>query len=73
MKLFDSAGREVTDIEVVDFGCDAYVTRAVYMATGCAVPDDELNYLTDTYPEYVQRQAYENAIVAAEYACEGDR
>ena len=59
-------GRKVVDVEVdgvdtrdyPDF-CDAYFAGAVYEDTGEELTDDELNELTDAYPEVVNEMAFE--------------
>lgn len=77
-KMTDSQGREVCDVEIDGSGCDAFICKANYLTHlnpdgTYSVPDEELDYLTDTYPEFIDDQAFENAVCAAEYAFEGDR
>lgn len=76
--MTDSQGREVCDVEVEGRGVDAFIARANYLTYTATdgsykVPDEELDYLTENYPEYIGEQAFENAVCAAEYACERDR
>ncbi len=68
-----SDGREVCDVEVEGQGCDAYISKASYRYGPAEVPDDELDYLTETYPEFVDETAYEAACGVAEAYYEGDR
>lgn len=70
--FIDSQGRPVFDLEVTGHDEDAYITRAVY-DDGSPVPDNELDYLTTAYADYVADEAFENAVMGAEYAFEGDR
>jgi hypothetical protein len=71
----DSKGRPVCDIEVQGTECDAFVARAYYDddLEPFIVPPDELDFLTEAYPEYVAEQAFENAVMSAESLYEGDR
>ena len=77
-KMTDSQGREVCDVEVDGHGCDAFICRANYLTHTnpdgtYEVPENELEYLTETYPEFIEEESLQNAVCAAEYACEGDR
>jgi hypothetical protein len=71
--ITDSKGRQVVDIEI-DRGydpVDSFVTYAVYMDTGEPVPEEELDYLTETYDmhsDWIEHQA-----AKAEAMGEGDR
>ena len=75
MKHFkDSTGKEVFDLEIKHSSdpCDSYVYSAVYDDL-TPVPEDELDYLTETYADYIYEEHYEHMISSAESACEGDR
>lgn len=69
----DSNGRPVVDLEVDGRGVDAFYSKGTYDDDGSPVSDDELDYLTESYPEDIQERSHQNAVCAAEYACEGDR
>ena len=71
--MTDSNNRKVVDLEIEGSGVDAFISAATYDDDGSAVSENELNYLTDTYPEVVAEHAFQNAVCAAEYAFEGDR
>ena len=61
--------KEVTDLEVdgvdsrdyPDF-CDSFFSSGWHVKEGRELTDDELEYLTDTYPEYLNEMAYESLI-----------
>lgn len=76
--MTDSQGREVCDVEVEGRGVDAFIARANYLTYtepdgSYVVPESELDYLTENYREYIDEESFQNAICAAEYACERDR
>lgn len=62
-------GRKVVDIEIdgvdtrdyPDF-CDAYFSDAYWDDTGAQLTDDEINELTDLYPEVVNEMAFESCL-----------
>lgn len=68
----DSKGNEIFDYEVDGDYEEAFMVSAVY-DDGSAVPDDELDYLTDTYQDVLVQNRFEAAIGAAEAYREGDR
>lgn len=74
MRFTDSNNKEVFDLEIEHASdpCDSYVYSAVYEDLS-PVPEDELEYLTDAYADYLYEEWVQHKIAAAEYACEGDR
>jgi hypothetical protein len=53
--MTDSKGRPICDAEIDGTGVDRFFVKAYYDEPGFPeVPEDELDYLTDTYPEYCQ-------------------
>lgn len=69
----DSNGRPVVDLETDGSGCDAFFSKGTYDDDGSEVGEDELNYLTESYPETLEEESHQSAVCAAEYAFEGDR
>lgn len=70
----DSGGRIVVDVEFESNGDgSAYVSSAKYDDDGSTVPENEIDYLTDAYPESCDEYAFESAVMAAESYYEGDR
>lgn len=75
MKFYDSKGNEV-DITETDGGYEeAFVVSAQYLDESLPeeVPDDELNYLTETYFNHISDEEFQKSVMEAEYAFEGDR
>jgi hypothetical protein len=75
MKFFDSKGNEC-DITETDGGYEeAFVSAAYYLDESLpeSVPDEELEYLTDRYAEWISDNEYQKLVMEAEYAFEGDR
>ncbi len=75
MRFYDSKGNEC-DITETDGGYEeAYVVSAQYLdeSLPAEVPDDELNYLTDRYAEWITDEEYQKLVMKAEYTFEGDR
>ncbi len=70
--MTDSKGRKVFDAESESLGVDSYFTKAYY-EDGSLVPHNELDYLTDTYPDVLSENALHHAIMGAEAYFEGDR
>lgn len=70
----DSAGRVVVDVSL-DWNSDGsgFFTRAVYLDDGKEVSETELERLDSVYPEYIDEQAYERQIGAAEAWADRDR
>lgn len=56
----DSNGRPVVDMEAEGTGVDAFFYSATYEDDGSKVSDDELDYLTETYPETIEEHCSEN-------------
>lgn len=69
----DSNGRPVVDLETDGNGVDAFFCKGTYDDDGSEVGEDELDYLTENYPETLAEESHQNAVCAAEYAFEGDR
>lgn len=78
MKFYDSKGLEVEIIET-DGGYDeAFIYEAQYIDpevpdSESKVSEDELDYLTDKYFEWVAQNEYDKLIDKAECAWEWDR
>jgi hypothetical protein len=73
MLLVTDDNREVAMSVVMHDYDDIEVTEATYTDTGESVDDDVIDTLLDKYSSKVFEEAYENAVMAAEYAMEGDR
>ena len=73
MELTDSTGRVVVDYEIEPSGVDSYFGRAFYLDDGSEVPDAELEYLTNSYPELLEEACFESAIMRAEDWADRDR
>jgi hypothetical protein len=76
--LKDSQGREVCYWEVEGSGVDAYFTKANYLTFTRPdgtydVDDNELNYLTDTYPEIIMESCAERFAMRCEDAYDAAR
>jgi hypothetical protein len=83
-KLYDSTGRPVQILETDGGYEEAYVVSASYLDIDpelpdseysklSKVPDNELDYLTEQYFEYVSDEEFQKSVCEAEYAFEGDR
>lgn len=66
-------GREVEVNEIDGYDEDAYITSATYVDTGSELTEDELNELAESNWEVFEDDKLNKAIMAAEYAFEGDR
>lgn len=73
MKFYDSKGLEVDILETDGGFSEAFIYNAQYVESGEEVPEEELDYLTNKYAEYVSFNEHEKLIGTAEAACEGDR
>jgi hypothetical protein len=80
MKFYDSTGREVEINELDGSYDEGYIANANYLdlpvdATDeqLEVPDNELEYLTQKYSEYISEEIYQKMVGQAEDAFEGDR
>ncbi len=73
MKFYDSKGKEVEILETDGGLEEGYVYAAQYINEDTEVPESELDYLTETYAEYVYESELNRQIGAAEAAFEGDR
>lgn len=73
-------GRKVVGVEVEgvdsrdypDF-CDAYFSYGVFADTGAELNDEELELLTENYPEAIHEMAYDVCVTVAEYEYPYDR
>ena len=56
--ITDSNGRRVVDIKIEhsDDVCDSFIIHAVYADTYEEVPENELDYLTEKYEDYIYEQ-----------------
>ena len=72
MNLRNALGRPVFDPVVEGDGVDGYFSRATN-EDGTPLTDDELDYLTNAYPDYIAEALFEMAIGRAESHGEGDR
>ena len=56
--ISDSNNREVVDISIDHSTdpCDSYIYSASYADTGEDVPEEELDYLNETYQDYIYEQ-----------------
>ena len=66
-------GRKIINVEVdgIDHRdypdyCDAHFSHAEY-EDGTALTDDELELLTEQYPDYIYEYAYESAVDLADW------
>lgn len=66
-------GRKIVDAESVGSDCDAYFLKARFADTGKKLDDNELDELTNLYPEILEENARDRSIMAAEAYFEGDR
>jgi hypothetical protein len=73
--ITDSKGRPVCDLEVSGCRDEAMLESAHYddVDHAEAVPEEELTWIEENYPETIAEMAFDNAVMAAEYAFEGDR
>lgn len=77
MKYYDSTGREVDILETDGEYDESYVVSAMYLDTkddeSDLVPDNELDYLAETYAEDISDREYQKQVSKAESYFEGDR
>jgi hypothetical protein len=73
MILKDNNGKEVELHAVMHDHDDIEIIEAYYVDTGIALSDDEIDELQDSNHSEIYQEAYENAVMAAEYHFEGDR
>jgi hypothetical protein len=71
----DSAGRVVVDVEICfeSDSCDSFIESAFYADDGTAVPDVELEWLTEAYADAIAMEHFECAIGRASDFYEGER
>jgi hypothetical protein len=75
MKFYDSKGNEVDILETDGGYEEAFIVRAQYLDETLPeeVPDDELQYLTETYFNHISDKEFQKSVMEAEYTFEGDR
>jgi hypothetical protein len=73
MLLMTKDNREVELMVVMRDFDDIEVTEAYYTDTNEDVDNDTVDELMETHSAKIYEEAYENAVMAAEYAMEGDR
>jgi hypothetical protein len=72
--MTDSQGRQVCDVETDSNGDGSrYFVAASYLDDGSSVPESELEYLDEAYPEYLAKRALDDAIRRAEDWADRDR
>jgi hypothetical protein len=64
----DSKGRAVCDVEFEHGSdpCDSFIASAVYEDDLAEVSEEELDFLTEAYPERAEESWFENRACAAE-------
>jgi hypothetical protein len=64
MKIEDVENIEIDGVDTRDYPdfCDAFISSANLISTGRELTEEELEFLTDTYPSLVNELAYESLI-----------
>ncbi len=63
---------EVTEV-VAESNEEIYATEAIYLVDGESVSDKEMEFINSAYAEEIYEQGYQQLVMSAEYAFEGDR
>lgn len=53
MLFYDSKGKEVVDVDLELRHVDSFFSYGVYKESGDVVSDEELDYLTEKYQDYI--------------------